>query len=119
MIFIFTEEIYAAAVILAGGIEELLGFCRSAENELISRLRSTVTPEMCRETLITASSILAVSMLGYTKAAPEMLHPTGRGRGGQTRGSGGSSSGELRRQAELLMYPYIDDDDFSFLGVRG
>jgi hypothetical protein len=108
-------------VILAGEeSEELLGFCCSAENELISRLRSTVTPEMCRETLITASSILAVSMLGYTKSGTGDVTSYRAGDVEVRRdGSGGSSSGELRRQAELLMYPYIDDDDFSFLGVRG
>ncbi|MBQ6539818.1 MAG: hypothetical protein IJL71_02170 [Oscillospiraceae bacterium] len=99
--------------------DELLGFCCAAEREFVSRLRNTVTPEMCRETLITASSMLAVSMLGSVKDGGDDIVSYKAGDVEVKRGEVGSKSAGLRSQAELLMHPYMNDDEFSFIGVRG
>lgn len=120
MNFIFSEDIYAAAVILAGSESEgLAALCCAAEREFIARLRPSVTPDMCRETLIIASAMLAVSMHGYVKNSDNITsYKAGdvevrRGENSE------NTSGELQRQAELLMQPYISDGDFCFMGVRG
>lgn len=118
--FIFSEEIYAAAVVLAGNESEgLAALCCAAEKEFIARLRPFVTPEMCRETLITASAMLAVSMHGYVKDGDGISsYKAGDVEVRRGEGSAGSRS-ELQRQAEVLMQPYIADGDFCFMGVQG
>jgi len=116
---VFTEEICENAVMLTGSAsDELVGFCQAAERELTMRLRSGVTPEMCRETLITASAMLAVSMLSSVKESADGVSSYRAGDVEVRRAKGGTSPAELRRQAEALMYPYICDDGFCFLGVE-
>ena len=117
---IFFEDIYAAAVILAGAESEgLAALCCAAEREFTARLRPDITPEMCRETLITASAMLAVSMHGYVKNSDNIT--SYKAGDVEVRRSENSDSfgNELQRQAELLMQPYISDGDFCFMGVRG
>lgn len=97
-----------------------MAFCGAAENDFISRLRPSVSPEMCKETLITASAMLAVSMLGYAKDGVDNVLSYKAGDVEVKRGDNTSGShSDLRRQAEMLMHPYISDGDFCFLGVRG
>lgn len=119
--FIFSEEIYAAAVILAGHENDGLPvLCCAAEREFTARLRPSITPEMCRETLITASAMLAVSMLGYVKDENDDIHSYKAGDVEvRRRENGANARSELQRQAELLMQPYISDGDFCFMGVQG
>ena len=69
--------------------------------------------------MITASSMLAVSMLGSAKRGNDDVVSYRAGDVEVKRGEGGIKSADLRRQAEQLMHPYLDDDDFSFIGVRG
>lgn len=115
----FTEEIYENALLLYGGEnEQLLTFCQAAEREFTMRLRAGITPEMCRETLITASAMLAVSMLCCVKSGTDDVVSYKAGDVEVRRGENGKSGGELRRQAEMLMYPYINDGGFCFMGVE-
>jgi len=118
--FIFSDDIYAAAVILAGAESEgLAALCSAAEREFTARLRAGVTPEMCREVLITASAMLAVSMHGYVKDG-DGITSYKAGDIEVKRGENSQGSREvLQRQAEVLMQPYISDGDFCFMGVRG
>ena len=115
----FTEEIYENALLINGGeSEQLLTFCQAAEREFTTRLRAGITPEMCSETLITASAMLAVSMLNCVKSGTDDVIAYKAGDVEVRRGENGKSVGELRRQAEMLMYPYIDDGGFCFMGVE-
>lgn len=120
MSFIFSEDIYAAAVVLAGAESDgLAALCCAAEREFIARLRPSVTPDMCREILIIASAMLAVSMHGYVKDGDNITSYKAGDVEVRRSENSESSRSEMQRQAELLMQPYISDGDFCFVGVRG
>lgn len=120
MDYIFTEDIYAAAITLAGNESEgLAALCSAAENEFISRLKPSVTPEMCREALITAAAMLAVSMNGYIKDSEGVLYYKAGDMEVKRGENTVSYRNELQKQAEILMQPYISDGSFCFMGVCG
>lgn len=120
MILIFTEDIYSTAVLLAGEKSEgLAALCSAAEKEFISRLKPSVTPEMCREALITAAAMLAVSINGYVKEREGILSYKAGDVEVKRGNNAFNSRAELQKQAEMMMRPYIYDGDFCFMGVRG
>ena len=78
---ILTEQVYAQALLLAGGLEkqqeELLkvlvtGTCSS----LAARLRQGLTPDDCRADFIAAASLYALSALAEVKDAADDVTET-------------------------------------------
>ncbi len=120
-----TEEIFALAKMLGHvGTEEEEGLrrlCPGAEEELRGRLREGITPEDCTPAFCMGAAWLALAGLCAGAGAGQAEEFSA---GGLTikRGSGKNlleRSEGLRRQAELIMGPYLEDRGFSFVGVRG
>ena len=115
-----TEQVYAQAMLLAGGIpaeqEEMLKvLCRGAAGSLSARLRDGLTPEDCKADFLAAASLYALAALSevgeekqmdYIRAGDVTLRPRSRD----------AATNCLRNQAELMIAPYLKDR-FSFLGV--
>ena len=115
-----TEQIYAQAVLLAGGMEpkqmEMLKIlCQGAEGSLASRLRPGLTPEDCKADFIAASSLFALAALSGVDETSR-LEMFQAGDLSIRRGSTDAASNCLRNQAELMIAPYLKDR-FSFQGV--
>ncbi len=113
-----TDQIYAQALMLSGELTPqqdalLRVLCRAAKATLAARLRSSITPEDCRGDFICAGSLYALAALSESDDAPERFTA-----GDLTvqRSGGGAAAQCLRRQAELLLMPYVRDC-FAFLGV--
>ena len=119
----YTDEIFAVASAFCGAENETLRpICAVAEKEITGKLSDGVSPGDCSETLIVAAALLAVSIYGQVLSGGSEAASFSAGDVSVTNKSGGSiaSAGNyLRSQAELMMAPYIDDNGFSFLGVRG
>ncbi len=112
----------ASAITMAGTGEAettlLDSLCTAAETDWTRRLRQGVTPSECGSAFVCAAA--------FTAAAGMMS----AGSGGVTSftagdvsvrcgGSGGESGPKaLLTQAERLMAPYTEADDFAFYGVR-
>ena len=116
------EILSAASTILGHDDERLQEFCTVAEQEALSRLRKDVVPEDCGDVFITAAALLAVSLYqaivscnaaGVSYRAGE-VSVTEVGADNYL-----SVSQSLRKQAEALLMPYVEDDSFSFVGVQG
>lgn len=112
------DQIYAQALVMAGELtqqqEELLRvLCRAARATLAGRLRENLTAEDCRADFVAAGSLYALAALSESDDGPEQFTA-----GDLTvrRGSRNAAAGCLRRQAELMMMPYVRDG-FAFLGV--
>ena len=113
-----TDQIYAQALVMVGRLSPeqdalLRVLCRVAKNTLAGRLRSGITPEDCRADFIAAGSLFALAALSESDGSPERFTA-----GDLTvqRGRTDSASKCLRRQAELILMPYVRDC-FTFLGV--
>ena len=88
--------------------------CRAAEQQLQTRLRPGLSPADCEACFTCAAAWMAMAALlqgrdsdGISTFAASDLSVTCRGSGGA----------DLKRQAEEIMGPYLDDG-FAFLGVR-
>ena len=117
---ILTDQVYAQAMLLAGGLEKqqeqllkvlVTGICGS----LSARLRQGLTPDDCRADFIAAASLYALSALTEVKDAGETEQFTA-GDITLRRRSADAASNCLRSQAELMIAPYLQDR-FSFRGV--
>lgn len=117
------EKIFALAKALGrvGSEDEdaLTELCALAERELLERLREDVGVEDCEEAFRTGAAWLALSGLCVAGEGVESFTA-----GGLTiRHGGGASaierSGVLRKRCEETMRPYLRDEGFVFLGVRG
>ena len=113
-----TDQIYAQALVLVGSLSPeqdalLRVLCQAAKATLASRLRGGVTPEDCRADFVSAGSLLALAALSESDTGPERFTA-----GELTIQKSGSSTAArcLRRQAELILMPYVRDC-FAFLGV--
>ena len=113
-----TDQIYAQALVMVGSLSPeqdalLRVLCQAARATLASRLRGGVTPEDCRADFVSAGSFLALAALSESDTGPERFTA-----GELTiQKSGGSAAARcLRRQAELILMPYVRDC-FAFLGV--
>ena len=117
-----SEQVYAQALLLAGDLEErqsqlLQMLCTAAASSLEARLRDGITPEDCKADFIAAASLYALASLGNMeetvqveefKAGDLTVRQSGSGRD--------AASNCLRRQADMIILPYLKDR-FSFLGV--
>lgn len=106
------EQVYAQAVLLAGledpGQEKLLKLlCRSAVNGLRLRLHKGLRPEDCRADFVASASLYALAALSEMDTAANMQQIQV---GDVTMRPGGGSAAArcLRKQAELIMAPYLE-----------
>ncbi len=114
------DQIYTQALLLAGELDDrqktlLRVLCRSAANTLTAKLRAGLTAEDCTGDFIAAASLYALAALSETDGA---MSPESFRVGDVTVHKSGSSAAAncLRRQAELLIGPYLMDS-FSFKRV--
>lgn len=116
-----TDRIYAQSRILAGELdcrqEALLRIlCVSAENALKGKLRRGICVDDCVGDFVAAASLYALAALSESDGvmAPESFRV-----GDVTVQRGGASAATscLRRQAELMIAPYLQPDGFAFAGV--
>lgn len=113
-----TDQIYAQALVMVGSLTAqqdalLRVLCQAAKATLAARLREGVVPEDCRADFVSAGSLLALAALSESDGSPERFTA-----GDLTvQKSGGSAAARcLRRQAEMILMPYVRDC-FAFLGV--
>lgn len=116
-----TEQVYAQALLMAGDMEQekktlLELLCQGATTALAARLRDGLTPEDCRADFVAAASLLALaSFNGAARTGVERFQ-AGEVSFQLSQAGADAASACLRRQAELLIGPYLKDR-FSFLGV--
>ena len=119
----YAEEIYTAACAICGEESDLLGLLSTAASEELEyRMSPDVQLSDISETFIAASALLAVSMYAQSKACGSESISYRAGEvtvNAPNANERESSSGALRRQAEMLMARYLRDDDFWFSGVDG
>lgn len=115
-----TQQVYAQAVLLSGVNEPvqeqlLKMLCKSAVGSLTARLREGITPADCKADFVAAASLYALAALSELDAVTN-LEQIQIGDVTLKQGGGSAAARCLRRQAELMMSPYLKDR-FSFRGV--
>lgn len=111
------ELVFAQAVALAGQQEprqeELLRLlCGAAVTGLEARLREGLSVDSCKADFVAAAALCALASLGETGGEIREFRA-----GDLTVKQGGDAASRcLRRQAELMMMPYLRDG-FAFMGV--
>lgn len=114
------EQTRAQALLLAGQVDEtqqplLELFCSSAVTNLTVRLRQGLTPDDCKAPFVAAAALYALAALTETDPVAGMQRVQ---IGDVTLMPGDTSAAShcLRKQAELIIFPYCVDG-FSFRGV--
>lgn len=117
-----TEQVYAQAVLLVGELEAkqsrlLQLLCASATSTLTAQLREGLQPEDCKADFVAAASLMALAGLNPLSESNQ-VEQLQAGDLTIRRGEGGKDAASrcLRRQAELMISPYLKDQ-FTFLGV--
>lgn len=113
------ELVLAQAMLLTGPLDEkqqelLKLLCAAAVKGLEGRLKDGLTAQDCKADFVAAASLYALSALNETGANVKEFRA-----GDLTirQGSGGDAASRcLRRQAELVIGPYLKTA-FAFLGV--
>ena len=107
-----TEQIYAQAMVLVQDscdekLQLLEILCRSAESSLRQNLRDGLTPEDCKADFVAAASLYALAALSE---ADEMKNLEQMQIGDVTvkRGSGSAAARCLRKQAQIIMFPFVE-----------
>ena len=111
-----TEEIAGFAKELGGGdIPEtvLQSLCAAASAQLLARLKEEVDREAIRSEFVMAAGMLALSMYIAASGSGEVTAFKAGNLSVERRG-GESAADALRRQAELLLSGYIEDQGFAF-----
>lgn len=113
------EEIFALAKTLANAGEKeteyLALLCQAAEKDWLRRLGHGVAPADCP--FISAAALTAAAGLADSRCGGAASFSVGDV--SVTEKESGKSASALRRQAERLMSPYVEAEDFCFRGVRG
>ena len=114
----YVDEIYAAAAELCGTeSENLMTVCGAVKAQLEGRLRDGYSIEDCRDAFIMAAAVLAVEMYGdMTDLSSDVASYTA---GSVTVMRQKKVGGNMKKQAETLLAPYLKDDGFAFRGVDG
>ena len=116
------EQVYAQALLLAGELEEqrsqlLQMLCNAATASLEVRLRDGISVEDCKADFVAAASLYALASLGSVEESALVEEfRAGDLTVRQNRQNRDAASNCLRRQADLLILPYLRDR-FSFQGV--
>ena len=106
-----TDQVYAQAVMLSGAEQEsealLQLLCRSAVAGLKHQLRDGIRVEDCRADFVAAASLYALAALSE---ADEMKNLEQMQIGDVTvkRGSGSAAARCLRKQAQIIMFPFVE-----------
>ena len=113
-----TEMVFAQALLMAGDLEPkqealLRTLCRAAEISLAARMRRGVHPEDCEADFVVAASLYALAALSENR---EQMEGFSIGDLTVRNGRNHLAADCLRRQAEMLMRPYLPDG-FAFVGV--
>lgn len=92
--------------------------CLAAEQALEGRLKEGLTSSDCQPAFALGAAWLALSGL---RGAQEINGVEGFTAGELTVRMGNSTQegNRLRQQAEQIMKPYLKDESFAFVGVRG
>lgn len=120
-----TDAIFDAAKALYGSQIEnetaLLTMCGAACQEFSVRLREDVTPESVGDSFVQAAAMLGLSLYLQLRDADDCASFKAGIVSVSRRGAGSvrSSVSALRRQAETLLAPWLNDGDFVFRGVQG
>ena len=105
-----TDQVYAQAVMLSGvdaQSEALLQLlCRSAVAGLKHQLREGVKVDDCKADFVAAASLYALAALSEADETKN-LSQLQIGDVTMKRGSGSAAAQCLRKQAELIMFPYV------------
>lgn len=117
-----TEEIAAAAAAMGAGGDAgfIASLAAAAGAELTARLREGVTAADCGEAFALAGAFLVLSRLCASEGGGSSLSVSA----GELSVSAGNAAGQaerslmLRRQAELLLAPWLKDEGFCILGVE-
>lgn len=115
------EQVYAQALLMAGQLEEahqqlLKILSQGAATALAAQLRPGLTPADCRADFVAAASLLALaSFNGAARTGVERFQ-AGEVSFQLSQAGADAASACLRRQAELVIAPYLRDR-VAFLGV--
>lgn len=106
------EQVFAQAVLLSGETVEnqalLQLFCNSAVAGLQAQLREGITVEACHADFVAAASLLALAAMSEA----ETMHQPEQFQVGDLtikQGTGSVAAQCLRRQAQMILYPYLQD----------
>lgn len=115
-----TDQIYAQALLLSGGLEAkqealLKLLCRGAANSLSARLREGLTAEDCKADFVAAASLYALAALSGSDETDQMQEIS-VGDLTMKRADSTAAANCLRYQADLIIGPYLKDR-FAFRGV--
>lgn len=106
------EQVYAQAVLLTGTDEIsqalLEMFCGSAVAELTAQLRDGITVDDCKAEFVAAASLYALAALSETDDVKNLEHIQ-IGDVTMKRGSGSVAARCLRKQAQMIMFPFVQD----------
>lgn len=106
-----TDQVYAQAVMLSevdAQSEALLQLlCRSAVAGLKARLREGIRVDDCKADFVAAASLYALAALSESDETKN-LSQLQIGDVTMKRGSGSAAAKCLRKQAELIMYPFVE-----------
>ena len=114
------EQVFAQALMMTGELDgpqtDLLdALCGASTAALVARLRDGLNPDDCRADFVAAASLFALAAMNEAGLGMDMEEF----RAGDLtvkRGGGDAASRCLRRQADLIIAPYLKDS-FSFRGV--
>jgi len=113
------EEIYNAAREICGteeGNSLVERLCIAAYSEFSRRLKNGVNVEDCKDYFVTACALFAGAMYLDTISASEGSYTAGQV--SVSKPDSGSAKA-LKAQAELILAPFVADNGFEFIGVRG
>ena len=106
------EQVFAQAALLAGKLDEekmrmLDALCGASTASLAARLREGLEPGDCRADFVASASLYALAALSEMDTAANMQQIQV---GDVTMRPGGGSAAArcLRKQAELIMAPYLE-----------
>ncbi len=106
------QQVYTQAVLLSGMEESARGqllqiFCRSAVSSLSARLRPGLTAEDLRADFIASAALYALAAFSESEEIGTLSHLQ---LGDLTVKPGGNAAAKaLRRQADIIMAPYVMD----------
>lgn len=114
------EEVRALVVAMGRGEGEetlLLALCKSAVDEMLARLRTSVRVEDCLQAFVLACAWIVVEGLAATGSSTASSFRVGEVSVTSSESESGGS--DLRTRAEGLMRPYVKATQFAFVSVEG
>ena len=108
-----TQQVYEQAALLAAPLDEkqeklLMVLCEGVVSALRARLREGLTEEDCQQELVAAASLLALAALQEAEQSGTMAEFRAGDLTVKNR-EAGSATRCLRKQAELMMAPFLKD----------